>query len=180
MGHGTTKPCHGCGGTNWRYATRLCEECAQLLTLGRAVKLNEKHQAEEANRTLYRLVPDWPHFMVREDAVRKELVAAFMDLTRRVLRPSRSRIKPYDKRVTPLPSEERGRTYYTTFYEKALTYEGSKATGKAIERLDEAVRDAIRSQYDQGLEDGGDLLRQLARGEITVAKLNEETMRGEV
>jgi hypothetical protein len=180
MGHGTYKPCHGCGGTLWRYADRLCEKCASLLSLGRAVKMDEDHQTESKEEALFRLVPDWPHFFVQEDAVRRELVEAFQALARRVLSPSKSHRDAYAKNVFPLPAETRGRTYYTTFYEKALVYKGPSATGKAIDRLDLAVRAALRSQHDAGLREGGDLLAQLARGEISVKKLNEETMKGEV
>jgi hypothetical protein len=179
MGHGTYKPCHGCGAKGWRYADRLCDECAKLLSLGRAVKMDADHQAESKEEALFRLVPDWPHFYVHDDDIRKELVEAFQALTRRVLRPSKSHRDAYAKDVSPLPSETRGRTYFTTFYEKALVYKGPAATGKAIDRLDLAVRAALRSQRDNGVRQGGDLLGQLARGEITVKKLNDETMKGE-
>lgn len=179
MGHGTYKPCHGCGEKGWRYAERLCEKCASLLSLGRAVKMDADHQVESKKEALFRLVPDWPHFFVHDDAVRRELVEAFQALARRVLRPSKSHRDAYAEGVSPLPMESRGRTYYTTFYEKALVYKGPAATGKAIDRLDLAVRAALRSQREDGVQHGGDLLGQLARGEITVKKLNEETMKGE-
>lgn len=180
MSAGTYKPCHGCGEKGWRYATRLCDKCAALLSLGRAVKIDADHQAESKEEALFRLVPDWPHFFVRDDEIRRELVEAFQALTCRVLRPSKSHRDAYAKGVTPIPSETRGRTYYTTFYEKALVYRGPAATAKAIDRLDLAVRAALRSQREDGVRHGGDLLGQLARGEITVTKLNEETMKGEM
>jgi len=179
MNHGTYKPCHGCGAKGWRYADRLCDECAKLLSLGRAVKMDADHKEESKEGALFRLVPDWPHFFVRDDEIRKELIEAFQALTRRVLTPSKSHRDAYAKDVTPIPAETRGRTYYTTFYEKALVYKGPAATGKAIDRLDLAVRAALRSQRDDGIAHGGDLLGQLARGEISVKKLNEETMKGE-
>lgn len=180
MSRGTYKPCHGCGEKGWRYTDRLCDECAKLLSLGKAVKMDTDHKAEASEEALFRLVPDWPHFFVADDDLRKELVEAFQALTRRVLSPSKSHRDPYAKDVSPLPSETRGRTYYTTFYRKALVYKGPSATGKAIDRLDLAVRAALRSQREDGIRHGGDLLAQLARGEITVNKLNEETMKGEV
>lgn len=180
MSRGTYKPCHGCGEKGWRYADRLCDKCAELLSLGKAVKIDAEHQADNKDEELFRLVPDWPHFFVHDDAVRRELVEAFQTLARRVLRPSKSHRDAYAKDVSPLPTESRGRTYYTTFYEKALVYKGSVATGKAIDRLDLAVRAALRSQREDGVRHGGDLLAQLARGEITVKKLNEETMKGDV
>ena len=180
MGHGTYKPCHGCGGTRWRYAERLCEECATLLSLGRAVKMDADHQAEGRKETLFRLVPDWPHFYLHDDGVRSELVQAFQALTKRVLRPSKSHRDAYAASVSPLPSETRGRTYFTTFYEKALVYKGPEATGKAIDRLDLAVRAALSFQHEDGIRHGGDLLGQLARGEITVKELNEETLKAKL
>jgi hypothetical protein len=141
--------------------------------------MDADHQADGRKETLFRLVPDWPHFSVQDDAVRRELVEAFKALARRVLRPSKSHRDAYAKGVSPIPSETRGRTYYTTFYEKALVYKGPEATGKAIDRLDLAVRAAVRSQREDGIRHGGDLLGQLARGEITVKKLNEETLKAE-
>jgi hypothetical protein len=141
--------------------------------------MDADYQAESKEEALFRLVPDWPHFFVSDDEIRRELIEAFQALTRRVLRPSKSHRDAYAKDVSPIPTETRGRTYYTTFYEKALVYKGSAATGKAIDRLDLAVRAALRSQRENGIAHGGDLLGQLARGEITVKKLNEETMKGE-
>lgn len=141
--------------------------------------MDEDHKAESKEEALFRLVPDWPHFFVQDDAVRRELVEAFQALARRVLHPSKSHRDAYAKGVSPLPTETRGRTYYTTFYEKALVYKGPAATGKAVDRLDLAVRAALRSQRDDGVRHGGDLLGQLARGEITVKKLNEETLKSE-
>lgn len=179
MSHGTYKPCNGCGAKGWRYADRLCEKCAMLLSLGRAVEMDKDHQTENADEVLFRLVPDWPHFFVYDDAVRRELVEAFQALARRVLRPSRSHRDAYAKDVISLPTETQGRIYFTTFYEKALVYKGPAAVGKAIDRLDLAVRGALRSQHEEGVRHGGDLLAQLARGEITVKKLNEETLAAE-
>jgi hypothetical protein len=141
--------------------------------------MDADHKEESKKEALFRLVPDWPHFFVRDDEIRKELVEAFQALTQRVLSPSWLHRDAYAKDVTPIPSETRGRTYYTTFYEKALVYKGPAATGKVIDRLDLAVRAALRSQRDDGVRHGGDLLGQLARGEISVKKLNEETMRSE-
>lgn len=179
MSRGTYKPCHGCGEKGWRYADRLCDECAKLLSLGKAVKMDADHKAESSEGALFRLVPDWPHFFIHADDVRKELVEAFQELARRVLSPSKSHRDAYAEGVSPLPTESRGRTYFTTFYRKALVYKGPVATGKAIDRLDLAVRAALRSQREDGVAHGGDLLGQLARGEITVKKLNEETLKGE-
>lgn len=180
MSHGTYKPCHGCGEKGYRHADRLCDKCAELLSLGNAVKTDAEHQTESKKEALFRLVPDWPHFFIHDDAVRRELVEAFQELTRRVLRPSKSHRDAYAKDVSAIPTESRGRTYFTTFYRKAVVYKGAAATGKAIDRLDLAVRAALRSQREDGVRHGGDLLAQLARGEITVTKLNEETMKGDV
>jgi hypothetical protein len=142
--------------------------------------MDASHKAQSSEEALFRLVPDWPHFFVHDDKIRRELVEAFQALTRRVLSPSKSHRDAYAEGVSPLPVESRGRTYFTTFYEKALVYKGPAATGKAIDRLDLAVRAALSSQREDGVREGGDLLGQLARGEITVKKLNEETLKGEV
>lgn len=176
MGHGTYKPCHGCGGTRWRYADRLCDDCAKLLSLGRAVKMDDDHKAESSDGALFRLVPDWPHFYVQDDAIRRELVEAFQALARRVLRPSKSHRDAYAVGVSPLPSETRGRTYFTTFYEKALVYKGPAATGKAIDRLDLAVRAALRSQKESGEREGKDWIMQIASGKMSMSELNEATI----
>lgn len=179
MSRETCKPCHGCGGTRFRDSNKVCDDCATLLSIGRAVKMEEERKADRKRVTLFRLVPDWPHFFVRDDAARRRLVEAFKSLSRHVLRLSRSKAKPYDKGVVSIPVENKGRTLFTTFYEKALVYEGPKVVGEAIDELDLAVRGALRARHNEGLKEGGDLLAQLARGEITVAKLNEETLRSE-
>jgi hypothetical protein len=169
---GTRKPCPGCGKDARRSTGSVCDECVNLIRLGRAVQ--EERRRKEDGPHLYRLTREWPGFY-RAPAT---LMRAFEELARASLRPCRIPVKPYDESVWELPASDpkHGVNYFSTYDERAEVWAGTTRLGMAIERLDREVRGALSEAYRQGEEDGQNLLRQIAGGAVSVAELTEKSI----
>lgn len=176
MAFGTFKPCPGCRGTDYRSPRDVCDKCKKALAIGYAHMEQVEVDGKREPKKLFRL-EDWPTFhCVGDKFAQEDLLEAFRHLARKVLRRSMKNVKPYDESVTPLPTEKMGRTYFSTYNEAAVVYEGTETVAHAIDRLDMAVREAVRVANDLGEEDGKNFIRQVIAGKVTMEDITEQTI----
>lgn len=172
---GSMKPCPGCGKIGrGRPVDKVCKECEKTLAVGRATL--EKDTRAGIRRGLWRIRPEgWPSFFNVRSAA---LGSTMAKLALEALEPYDGPIGAWDDRVKPLPPEGPGITYFSTYDEGAVVCIGRASLAKAIMSLDLVVRSALEASHEDGKGEGQSLLRSIARGDVTIAQLNDETIRG--
>jgi hypothetical protein len=179
MSRGTFKPCPGCRGTRHRGAGDVCDDCKKALAIGYAHLEQTAIDGKKEPKKLFRLTADWPTFVcVMDPFAQNDLRDAFKRLARQVFRRSMKNVAPYDDAVIQFPKEKHDihRSYFSTYDEEAVVYEGTESMAHAIDRLDTAVRAALRTASDKGEESGREFIRQVVQGKVTMADITEETI----
>lgn len=173
MAFGTYHPCHGCGKTVRRPVEKVCAECEAILRSGRAQKESDDRKSDKGR--IFRLTREWPmiYAPTGNPDTTKNLLRAFETLSRACLKPSKSKITPYDKDVAELPPKGGIVTYFSTFDPDATLWAGTQRVADAITKLDLAVRRTIQEVYKAGEESGSNMLMQLAGGKVSIAELTD-------
>lgn len=170
----TRKPCPGCRKEADRPVGGVCRECEDFLRAGRASAEAASRKREKTS--YYRLSRDWPHIFHLNGAAIKNLPHALQDLARAVMSPATKTVTPYDEKVLELPRSGEGITYFTTYDRDATVWSCSKRVAEAIEKMDLALREALRLAYEDGKREGSSFLMQLARGNISVNQLTQQAI----
>lgn len=167
----TKKPCAVCGTVpDWKRRGAVCEECLSLVEDGKKLRAQMGKKKGESS---FQMCGNSYHMHYYEgdldSDVRTQLSVAVYEL---VLASSHATIvhdSIADDKV-PVPSEtvfshpkiEHGRIFVKL----------PRHVQAAFDALDQSIRLAIDNAYEKGKGDGGDLLKNLIKGEITNEEMN--------
>lgn len=162
--------CPGCGESTSFDKGHVCDGCAELLKLAREAQ----HKAEKRKGLLYSVTQYCPsfhaesgngHHYVRSE-VGKALGNAVMALGIPAPADRGDKIQQLFKRDLDDRDDTRG-----------TILELGKEGADACRELYAEIQDAIQAAFDDGYQQGQNLLFQLASGEVSVKDLNDEAVK---
>lgn len=163
----TNDPCHGCGEIGMRRKDQVCVKCAALLAPARKRESEIEERGQDAAEP----------FFLQEKAYalpyighceRDPVLQAFFDLSMLVSEPT-SLWPESSKSVWPFSGRDRG--------DWAVPRLVRPLVAAALRALFSAVRTALDEAHAKGHQQGRDLLRRLASGEMTADDFNNQAMR---
>lgn len=173
----TKKPCPGCGKEGLRPTNGVCAECARLIKTGR--EAGKELAARDGGDPKHYRVPergrshDLPYILNDPDDPerRRTIQHAFLDLFFVVTEPSKTGVDGHDvARIIDIPRGARSDNYWSG--ELRLCRPDVRA---ALSALFAAVYAGMKHSYDEGLDDGRHLLKQLRDGEIAPQEFEDRT-----
>lgn len=179
----TRKPCPGCGVVHqYRAANGVCSDCERWIRIGQTTEATEEKQPEGTRIYALAEVDHWNPQLTPtqiETDIRDELGSAFWQLCWKLVKRRTKRGKPNyafpDEIEGNLIDAEEMRHYLTGLHNPVQVYV-KPSMAKALTRLFVAIWNAIKDAERIGRERGDNMLCRIARGEISIAQLNEMTL----
>ena len=192
----TGKPCPGCGKPDQykrRRVDQVCQACRQKLTNYDAL-VAQRDRKNEVEAELPARVGGWPYIYWTGQLLGSEKDTCdpnksfrrwlwkIASLLGRPAIPGWNRPNGHtaDEAVQKLPdlyTKKKINGGDRSWYDHSLIRSMTKEEVEAIEELDLAARQMISAVYAQGVQDGQNLPRQIASGEMTAADFNKEALR---
>lgn len=175
----TRKPCPACGeAKGWRDSNGICEDCKRLIEDGKTYRDLMAKKIAAKNKYELRIVPSetisycWPRpyvavYVAKEECEKiRDTFAVIALLFKEDL--ARSSGKHYSN-VPALINQQRND------HDRCFKALFPKGTPVKLQELFDSIETALKATYKAGIQEGSNILRQLAEGKITVEKFNELT-----
>ena len=174
----TGKPCEGCNTAGTRLVGQVCGDCERLLKEAKAARDVQAERISKDEVRVWRHHRDVPHWnpgyyegeMGHDE--RDALRAAFTDVIDAISEPALGvpRAGAAENFLTKKSNTAyyEGTAYHGHDYVSALV-----RVRDALDALDGAIRQALKSTHNEAYAEGVNLLRQLGRGDLSLTKFDE-------
>lgn len=169
---GTRKPCHGCGGTNWREVDKLCRSCVDLLDAARRFDVAQKKRKDvEIVRGpwAYYALPYIAHLSSSgNDGSRERIQKAITSLVALIGQPT-EKFPEGDGDIPEIVEGTKDNFSGPRFYLPA----GFRTL---VNEIYQSAIEIAEVAHETGFFEGQQLLVQLATGETSIDVFNKATV----
>jgi len=184
---GTRKPCHGCGGTEWRRVDEICSSCKSLLRDGELYRELEKKHAESHEYLRVEIPDNWckpVYYSIRHwnglgenevGSLLKELAALLVECPVKMHRwwnDNGTEYESLDCSVKKLVMFKRKQRFER--WEHSRTVYMRRDMAIILHKLHLAIEKTMAEMCRRGEAYGKNMLVQLAKGELSVKEYNEK------
>jgi hypothetical protein len=167
---GTEKPCPGCGQTNWRRVDEVCRDCKDKIKEATETRAKLKEQTE-----LVRMNVPYHHLSYSisfhewgksfGERAEDRLTGAIKNLVELVMSPFGGNDHRYPSSFYGVPELFPLEPNHGHHDRSGITIDSKFI--EPFQKLDAAIRDCLRLQYEAGFTNGSNVLKQLVAGELS-------------